>query len=177
MHRAAAHSVGRLLIWRSKGCLLEYIHWRSHCAVSLSGTLYLPLSIDSTHEDQSWCDWKMVDWDIKSQTEQKWCTNLFTGIEYIYVSPCKWNLKAVQALENLLKSLIYRIREWYFEHFSFFAHCDTVFWYNSVTIIMYHRQNCWWYQKEDIKELGLPRLRNFVNVYTNSRNWNDSVYT
>ena len=26
---------------------------------------------------------------------------------YIYVIPCKWNLKAVQALENLLKSLIY----------------------------------------------------------------------
>ena len=25
--------------------------------------------------------------------------------------------------------------------------------------------------------LGLPRLRNFVNVYTNSRNRNDSVYT
>ena len=25
--------------------------------------------------------------------------------------------------------------------------------------------------------LGLPRLRNFVNVYTISRNRNDSVYT
>ena len=24
--------------------------------------------------------------------------------------------------------------------------------------------------------IGLPRLRNFVNVYTNSRNRNDSVY-
>ena len=44
MHRAAAHSVGRVLVWRSKGCLLEYIHLRSHCAVSLSETLYLPLS-------------------------------------------------------------------------------------------------------------------------------------
>ena len=53
MHRAAAHSVGRALVWRSKGYWLEYIHWRSHCAVSLSETLYPPLSIDSTHEDQS----------------------------------------------------------------------------------------------------------------------------
>ena len=53
MHRASAHSVGRALVWRLKGCWLEYIHWRSHCAVSLSETLYPPLSIDSTHEDQS----------------------------------------------------------------------------------------------------------------------------
>ena len=45
MHRAATHSVGRVLVWRSKGCLLEYIHWRSHCAVSLSETLYPPLII------------------------------------------------------------------------------------------------------------------------------------
>ena len=49
MHRAVAHSVGRVLVWRSKGCLLEYIH----CAVSLSETLYPPLSIDSIHEDKS----------------------------------------------------------------------------------------------------------------------------
>ena len=26
-------------------------------------------------------------------------------IAYMYVIPCKWNLKAVQALENLLKVL------------------------------------------------------------------------
>ena len=39
MYRAAAHSVGRALVWRSKGCWLEYIHWGSHCAVSLSETL------------------------------------------------------------------------------------------------------------------------------------------
>ena len=48
MHSAAAHSVGRVLVLRSKGCLLEYIHWWSHSAVSLSETLYPPLSIDST---------------------------------------------------------------------------------------------------------------------------------
>ena len=53
MLRAAAHSVGRVLVWRSKGCLLEYTHWRSHSAVSLSEKLYPPLSIDPTHEDQS----------------------------------------------------------------------------------------------------------------------------
>ena len=51
MHRAAAHSVGRALVWRSKDCWLEYIHWQSHCAVSLRETLYPPLSIDSTHQD------------------------------------------------------------------------------------------------------------------------------
>ena len=51
MHRVAAHSV-RVLAWRLKGCWLEYIHWQSHFAVSLSETLYPLLSIDSTHEDQ-----------------------------------------------------------------------------------------------------------------------------
>ena len=55
MHRAVAHSVGRGLVYRSKGYWLEYIHWRSRCVVSLSETLYplTALSIDSTHEDQS----------------------------------------------------------------------------------------------------------------------------
>ena len=33
--------------------------------------------------------------------------NSILTIEYMYVIPCKWNLKAAQALENLLKSLIY----------------------------------------------------------------------
>ena len=53
IQRAVAHSVGRVLVWRSKGCLFEYIHWPSDFAVSLSETLYPPLSIYSTHEDQS----------------------------------------------------------------------------------------------------------------------------
>ena len=38
MHRAAAHSVGRALVWRLNGCWFKYIHWWSHCVVSLSET-------------------------------------------------------------------------------------------------------------------------------------------
>ena len=30
---------------------------------------------------------------------------------------------------------------------------------------------------QQMTSVGLPRLQNFVNVYTNSRNRNDSMYT
>ena len=42
-------SFGRVLDWGSKGCSFETC--QSHCVVSLSKTLYLLLSTDSTKED------------------------------------------------------------------------------------------------------------------------------
>ena len=51
--------------------------------------------------------------------------NSILRIEYIYVMPCKWNLKAVQALENLFKDLDI-LKNDIEKQFSFFAHCGWV---------------------------------------------------
>ena len=48
-----AQWLSRVLDWGSKGCGFQPYRRRSHCVVSLSKTLYLLLSTDSTQEDPS----------------------------------------------------------------------------------------------------------------------------
>ena len=80
------------------GCRLELRH--RHCIVSLSKTLYPLLSIDSTQEDPSRHNWKIVDWDVKNRQKQ---TNicLFTYLKnnqkYI-ISVFIWNQSTVKKL-------------------------------------------------------------------------------
>ena len=45
--------ISRVLDCVSKDCLFVTHHWRSHCVVSLSKTLYPLFSIGSTQEDSS----------------------------------------------------------------------------------------------------------------------------
>ena len=60
-----------------KGSQVRISQWscphrrHKHCVVSLSKTLYPLLSTGSTQEDLSLYNWKIVDWNIKSQTKQK----------------------------------------------------------------------------------------------------------
>ena len=63
-------SFGGVLNWGSKGCCFEPHHRPSHCAVSLSKTLFQLLSTGLTQEDPSWHDWKIVDCDVKNQLNQ-----------------------------------------------------------------------------------------------------------
>ena len=73
MHRAAAHSVGRALVWRLNGCWFEYIHWWSHCVVSLSGTfiggLVLIQPMKTRPDMPNFFALEVL--DVKKQTEQK----------------------------------------------------------------------------------------------------------
>ena len=62
---------GRVVDSRWRGCTFE-LH-QSNCIVSLSKTLYPLLSTGITQEDQSWYDWKTVDWDITMDKKLKGC--------------------------------------------------------------------------------------------------------
>ena len=46
--------------------------------------------------------------------------------------------------------------------------------FNNATLVDHPDMST---REKDDQQVGLPRLRNFVNVYANSRNRNDSVYT
>ena len=58
---------GRVLDSRLRGCGFRP-HWR-HSVVSLDKTLYPLLCTGSTQEVLSQHDWKIVDWDVKSQNK------------------------------------------------------------------------------------------------------------
>ena len=64
-------SVGRALDLGSKGCSYESLYPRSHShyVVFLSKTLYPLLRAYSNQEDSSRHDWKIVDWDLKNQSD------------------------------------------------------------------------------------------------------------
>ena len=72
----------RVLDSRSRGCLFKS-HW-CHCVVSLSKThlIYCLLSTGSTHEDRSWHNWKIVDWDVKNQIKQNLHANHFLDFQH-----------------------------------------------------------------------------------------------
>ena len=64
---------GRMLDLRLRGCVFE-LH-RHRCVVSLSQTHLSLLSTDSTQEDLSQHNLKVIDWDVKNQIKQ---TNTMT---------------------------------------------------------------------------------------------------
>ena len=59
---------GRVLDSRPRGLGIES-NWH-HCVVSLSRTHLSLLSTGSTQEDPSRHNWKIVDWDVKNQTNK-----------------------------------------------------------------------------------------------------------
>ena len=69
---------------------------------------------------------------------------------------------------NIKWSLEKKYLKWaLFQILSLFSLLNVI--QNLIISLPTYPKFCWY--------VGLPRLRNFVNVYTNSRNRNDSVYT
>ena len=59
---------GRVLDWRLRGCGFELR--QHHCVVSLSKTHKSSLSTGSIQEDPSRHKEKLLDWDVKNQTNK-----------------------------------------------------------------------------------------------------------
>ena len=87
--------------------------------------------------------------------------NSIQRIEYIYIMSCKWNLKTVQALENLVKDLDILEND----ILNIFLFCTL--WHGVLVQLSHHNNvpsvNSWWYHKEEIKEYYLnPWLLAFI---------------
>ena len=100
----------RMLDSRSRGCGFKP-HQR-HCLVSLGMTLYPPLSTDSTQENPSWHDWKIVDWEVRNQIKYIEYIYFFeVNIKYIF-HRVQWKNQYFSRVCSQVKMLIFHHRRW-----------------------------------------------------------------